>query len=152
MTSTTFRPFLLALTLSISACASLQAPPNDTDLRLQAANHFFGGRYEYLIIHSAGQFADGLFLRTTQLTGPSQMARDLATRLAVAEKTKLRIMVSGADPQKTLDVIRKAFAFHASSHLPGLELLFLGEPNDESTVRKLVTSVGGVMRFAPFES
>ena len=58
------RGVLVALTLAISACASTRPPADDTDLRLQAAKHFFGGRYEYLIIHSAGEFADALFLDT----------------------------------------------------------------------------------------
>ena len=152
MSSTMLRTVLIVLTLSISACASTQAPPRDTDLRLQAANHFFGGRFEYLIIHSAGQFGDAVFNRTSRITGASEMARDFATRLAHAEKSKLRILVSGADRQKTLNVLRDAFAFHASSRLPGLELLFLGEPQDEAEIRELVKSVGGIFRFAPFES
>ena len=147
-----FRAILITFSLLIGACASTQPPPDDTDLRLQAARHFFAGRYEYLIIHSAGQLADTLFVQTTELSGPSQMAQDLATRLALAEKTTLRIMVSGADRQKTLDVIRDAFAVHGSDQLPGLEFLFLGEPKDETTVRKLVESVGGVLHFAPFEA
>ena len=152
MTTIIFRGALVALTLAISACASTRPPPDDTDLRLQAANHFFGGRYDYLIIHSAGEFADALFPDSGQTSGPSQVARDLAAQLAQAQSTSLRIMVSGVGRKKTLAVIRDAFAIHAGSRLPGLEFLFLGEPEDEATVRELVQSVGGVLRFAPFES
>jgi len=152
MLSYLVRGIVVALTLAISACASTRPPPDDTDLRLQAANHFFGGRYDYLIIHSAGEFADALFLDTGQISRPSQVARDLAAELAQAQSAGLRIMVSGVDRKKTLAVIRDAFAVHAGSRLPGLEFLFLGEPEDEATVRELVQSVGGVLRFAPFES
>ena len=151
MTTAIFRGVVVALTLAISACASTRPPPDDTDLRLQAANHFFGGRYEYLVIHSAGEFADALFLNTRQISGLSQVARDLAAQLAQAQNASLRIMVSGADRKKTLAVIRNAFAVHAGTQLPGLEFLFLGEPADEATVRALVELMGGVLRFAPFE-
>ncbi|MFT5447703.1 MAG: hypothetical protein ACI9DC_002880 [Gammaproteobacteria bacterium] len=151
MASIQLRTILVVLALFLSACASTKPPPGDTDLRLQAANHYFGGRYEYLIVHSSGQLADTLSNRTSALTGASQVARDFATRLARAEKSTLRILISGADPKRTLKVIRDAFAFHASSNLPGLELLFLGEPRLEATVRKLVQTVGGKFRFAAFE-
>ena len=80
------------------------------------------------------------------------MARDLATRIAQAEKQAIRIMVSGVDANKTLKVIEDAFGFHRHSHLVMLEFLFLGEPRDEMKVRALVESVGGTMQFAPFES
>lgn len=151
ITSIISRGFLLALALSISACASTRPPTNDTDLRLQAANHFFGGRYEYLVIHSAGEFADSLHIQSTQFSGPSTMARDLSRQLAQAQDSKLRIMVSGADSGKTLAVIQGAFALNSGRQLPGLEFLFLGEPKDEAAVRDMVEAVGGVMRFAPFE-
>jgi hypothetical protein len=146
------RTMLVLAALILSACASTKPPPDDTDLRLQAANHYFGGRYEYLIVHSSGELADKISSQTSSLTGASQVARDFATRLARAEKSPLRILISGADPKRTLKVIRDAFAFHASSNLPGLELLFLGEPRHEATVRKLVQGVGGTFRFAAFEN
>lgn len=151
MASLQLRTMFVVLALFLSACASTRPPPNDTDLRLQAANHHFGGRYEYLIVHSSGQLSDALSSRTADLTGASQVARDFATRLARAEKEPLRILISGADPQRTLKVILDAFAFHVSSDLPGLELLFLGEPQHEAAVRKLVKAAGGTFRFAPFE-
>jgi hypothetical protein len=135
----------------LAACAATTAPPDDTDLRLQAATHAFGGRYQYLVIRSAGTFADGLFTSFNSITGPSEMARDLATRMAPAENSAVRILVTGPDARKTLGVIRDAFGFHGSGRLPGLEFLFLGEPASEAEVRKLVEAAGGRMRFAPFE-
>jgi hypothetical protein len=107
--------------------------------------------YQYLLIHSAGTLGDGLFTELSRLTGPSQMARDLATRIAPAEHTPVRILVSGTDPAKTLQVIRDAFAIHRHSRLPRLEFLFLGEPSLREEVRALVESAGGRMRFAAFE-
>ena len=151
MASIQHRTVLVILALFLSACSSTKPPPDDTDLRLQAANHYFGGRYEYLIVHSSGQLADTLSDRTSALSGASQVARDFATQLARAEKNTLRILISGADPKRTLKIIRDAFAFHTSSKLPGLELLFLGEPRHEATVRNLVQAAGGTFRFAPFE-
>lgn len=151
MASIRLRTTLLLTALLLSACASTKPPPSDTDLRLQAANHYFGGRYEYLIVHSSGELADKISSRTSALTGASQVARDFATRLAQAENSPLRILISGADPIRTMKVIRDAFSFHASSNLPGLELLFLGEPRHEAEVRTLVDRVGGKFRFAAFE-
>jgi hypothetical protein len=141
---------LIAWTTMLAGCSATQKPPDDSDLRLQAASHQFGGRYEYLIIHSAGELGDSLFTGLARITGPSEMARDLATRLTAAEKGQLRILVSGMDAKKTLDVIRDAFTFHGKNRLPGLEFLFLGEPADEAEVRRLVEGVGGRMRFAAF--
>lgn len=141
---------LTTLTL-LAGCAATHKPPDDSDLRLQAASHAFGGRYEYLVIHSAGELGDSLVSGLTRITGPSEVARDLATRLAVAGKGQLRILVTGPDAARTLDVIRDAFTFHRKNRLPGLEFLFLGEPTQEAEVRKLVNSVGGRMRFAAFE-
>ena len=142
--------FCVAVAL-LAGCAATRKPADDSDLRLQAASHAFGGRYEYLIIHSAGELGDSLFTGLSRLTGPSEVARDLATRIAPAEKGAVRILVTGPDADKTLDVIRDAFTFHRKSRLPGLELLFLGEPAYEAQVRQLVESVGARMRFAAFE-
>jgi hypothetical protein len=136
---------------ALTGCAATRTPPDDSDRRLQAASQHFGGRYEYLVVHSAGELRDSLFTGVTRITGPSEMARDLATRFTAAEKGSLRILVTGPDAQKTLDVIRDAFYFHRKNRLPGLELLFLGEPAHEAQVRALVEGVGGTMRFAAFD-
>lgn len=141
----------VAAALLLAGCAATRKPPDDTDLRLQAASHAFGGRYEYLIIHSAGQLGDTVVTGLTRLTGPSESARDLATRLIAAQRGSLRILVTGPDAAKTLQVIRDAFAFHRHNRLPGLEFLFLGDPGDEAEVRALVEHAGGTLRFAPFE-
>lgn len=135
----------------LAGCAGMYKPPDDTDLRLQAASHAFGGRFEYLVVHSAGKLADGVVEGIGGILGPSQTARDLATRLTDAQQGSLRILVTGSDPKRTLTVIRDAFSFHAKNQLPGLEFLFLGEPAQEATVRSLVEAAGGSMRFAPFE-
>jgi hypothetical protein len=140
-----------AFAVLLAGCAAMQAPPDDTQLRLQAASQAFGGRYEYLVIQSAGTFADGLYMSVTGITGPSQMARDLATRMAPAENAPVRLLVTGADAAKTLRVIRDAFGFHSKGKLPGLEFLFLGEPADADAVRALVQAAGGRMQFAPFK-
>ncbi len=142
---------LAVAALAVSGCAATTAPPDDTDLRLQAASHAFGGRYEYLVIRSSGPLADRLFTNVAGITGPSDMARDLATRLAPAELQPVRILVTGPDPEKTLKVIRDALGFHRKSRLPHLEFLFLGEPAQEAEVRALVEATGGRMRFAPYE-
>ena len=141
----------LLATVTLIGCTGAYKPADDTDLRLQAASHAFGGRFEYLVVHSAGKLADGVVKGIGGILGPSQTARDLATRLIDAQKGTLRILVTGADPARTMTVIRDAFSFHAKNRLPGLEFLFLGEPAQEADVRSLVEGVGGTMRFAPFE-
>ncbi len=141
----------VALLALLAGCTALQAPPDDTDLRLEAASHAFGGRFEYLVVHSAGSLGDSLFVNLGSLAGPSPIASDLAARLARAETGSLRLLVTGADAEKTLQVIEDAFAARRDARLPGLELLFLGEPRDEARVRELVEAAGGRMRFAAFE-
>lgn len=135
----------------LAGCAATQAPPDDTDQRLRAATQAFGAPYEYLVIRSAGRLGDGLFVGVSGLVGPSQMARDLATRMAPAENNPVRLLVTGTDADKTLSVIRDAFGFHGKGALPGLEFLFLGERTHEPEVRPLVQAAGARMLFAPFE-
>ena len=140
------------ISMTLGGCAAMQAPPDDSDLRLQAATHAFGGGFAYMIIHSSGSLGDSVFLNLSRVAGTTPLARELSARLALAEHGELRILVSGQDAQKTLDVIRDAFADHGQGRLPGLEFLFLGEPGHAATVRRLVEAAGGRMRFAPFES
>ena len=150
----TRRMMLLAVmgTMALGGCAAVRAPPDDSDLRLQAASHAFGGGFAYMIIHSSGSLGDSVFLNLSRVTGTTPLARELSARLAQAEHGELRILVSGQDAHKTLDVIRDAFADHGQGSLPGLEFLFLGEPRHAATVRRLVEAAGGRMRFAPFET
>jgi hypothetical protein len=105
-----------------------------------------------MIIHSSGSLGDSVFLNLSRVTGATPLARELSARLAQAGHGELRILVSGQDAEKTLDVILDAFADHGQGSLPGLEFLFLGEPRHAATVRGLVEATGGRMRFAPFES
>jgi hypothetical protein len=136
--------------LALPGCAALEAPPDDTDLRLEAASHAFGGRYEYFVVHSSGPLADGLYGSLGGLAGPTPIARDLAEHLQRARTQPLRLLVTGTDAAKTLQVIEEAFAVHKGERLAGLELLFLGEPRDEARIRAVVESTGGRMRFAAY--
>lgn len=140
---------MLALLLvgPLAGCLATK-PVDDADLRLQAASAAFGGDYEYLIVGSAGKLADEAFIAISRATGPSAMARDLGTRIAPARDRPVRVMVTGADGKKTLQVIEDAFSLH--ERLPHLEFLFLGEPGDAPRVREIVEGAGATFHFAPF--
>jgi len=141
--------WLLSLLLLV-ACAGTRAPVDDSDLRLQAASKAFGGRYDYLIVTADGLWADQAAVEMSRVIGPNQLSRDLASRLLQAAAHPVRILVSGHNRQKTLQVIRDAFSFTQGQRLTQLEFLFLGNPDDAQKLRPLVEAVGGRFRFAAF--
>jgi len=144
------RLWLVLLTVLLSACAATQAPIDDTDLRLQAASQAFGGRYDYLIVTADGRWADQAAVSFGQVFGPNQLSRDLASRLMKANTTPVRMLVSGQNRQKTLQVLRDAFSLLNQQRLPQLELLFLGHADDAPEIRQWVEKAGGRFRFAAF--
>ncbi len=141
--------FVLLCTL-ITACSATRTPVDDSDLRIQAASHAFGGSYDYLIVTASGRWKDQAALGIGQIIGPNQLSRDLASRLLKAENQPLRIVVSGQNREKTLRVITDAFSFIRQQRLTQLEFLFLGHPGDSEQVSKLVAQTGGQYRFATF--
>ncbi len=148
------KPFALTLTvlfaLLLSAC-STQGPPrlNDSDARIKVAAQTFGGRFDYLYIPTEGVVADTAFITASKLSR-SELARDLATRLAPAESRPVRILVTGASPEKTLRVIQDALSFHRDGGLPQLELLYLGDATSAAAIEPLVRAKGGRFRFTPY--
>ena len=58
-----------------------------------------------------GTVTDAAFVATSRLSA-SQLARDLATRLAPAETQPVRILVTGPNADKTQQVIVDALSFH----------------------------------------
>ncbi len=142
--------WLIFSLMLLNACAANRAPIDDSDLRLQAASHSFGGKYDYLLVTASGRWADQAALSIGKMIGPDQLSRDLATRLLQAAKQPVRIMVSGQNREKTLRVIRDAFSFTHGQRLTQLEFLFLGHAGDADAVRQQVVASGGKFRFAAF--
>jgi len=142
--------WLMLFSVLLSACAATQAPIDDSDLRLQAASQAFGGRYDYLIVTADGRWADQAAVGLSQVFGPNQLSRDLASRLMKANTQPVRMLVSGINRQKTLQVIRDAFSILSPQQLPQLELLLLGHADDAPEVRQLVEKAGARFRFAAF--
>lgn len=135
----------------LTACAGGGKPPDDTELRLQAASHAFGGRFGYFIVQPSATLADQALVGVSGVIGRSALAENLAARIAPATASEVRLLVTGARTDKTLQVIEQAFALTSSASLPGLELLYLGVPRHEARVRKLVEARGARFRFAAFE-
>jgi len=143
-------PFTMLAVLALAACAATTPPRDDLDLRLQAATAAFGGNFDYLMVGSAGRLGDTLFVNFTRVTGASKMAQALAQRLAPGASRPVRILVTGADTAKTVQVILDALDLQGERRLPHLELLYLGEPAREDRVRRAVKSHGAHFRFAPY--
>ena len=134
----------------LAACASAPTPPlNDTESRIQVAAQTFGGRFDFLYVPSEGTVSDAAFVTASRLSA-SQLARDLATRLAPAESQPVRILVTGPAEDKTRQVIVDAFSFHSDGGLPQLEFLFLGDTATASVIEPLVRAKGGSFRHAPY--
>jgi hypothetical protein len=153
LTPTRLAPVLLTIALLASVlagCAGSQ-PVADLDLRLEAARHAFGGRFEYLSVQSAGDVADKAFINVSRATGPSNLARELGAKLAPAARgARVRLLVTGPVGAKNVQVVSDALEVAVERPLGGLELLYLGEPADGEQVRRLIQEAGGRYRFAPY--
>lgn len=140
----------LVLAVALGGCAGLHREPDDSDLRLVAASHAFGGRFDYLFVPSEGDLADAAFVTLSRTTGASDLARALATRLAPAASRPVRFLVTGPAPEKTVQVILDALAVQHGRALPYLELLYLGDPRYARTVGDAVHALGARFRFATY--
>ena len=147
-----FVPLVLMAVALGAGCAVNQTQPDDSDLRLEAASHTFGGRFDYLIVKSAGEVADRAFIEYSRTTGSSNLAKKLAARLAPAENKSVRIMVTGQNSEKTLQVILNALAAYRGRRLPHLQFLYLGEPGYASRIESVIRELGGSFHFQPFAS
>lgn len=134
----------------LTGCATQVKQEGATNPRVEAAKNAFGPGFDYMIVESGSRFSDTFFVGLFKSGPSSDLARDLATRLAAAELKPTRFMVSGANSEKTAQVIIQALSFHVKDGLPKLELLYLGEQTVVPGIEEAVKRVGGKMRFAPY--
>ena len=139
---------VLAVSIALAGCVTTRPP--DLDPRLEAATAAFGGKFKYVYVPTDGRLADEVFLATSRVAGPQKIARDLATLMAPAETDPVRVMVTGPNEEKTLQVVLDALSFYEGRQIPKLELLYLGAPTQEAVLAREVAAVGGVFRFAPY--
>ena len=141
----------LALAASIALAGCVTTPPVDESQRVDAATAAFGEGFKYMYVPSHGRLADEAFLAMSRVAGPQKVARDLASEMASAETTPVRIMVTGPNAEKTMQVVLDALSFYEGRQIPGLELLYLGAPTHEAVLARKVSEVGGAFRFAPYQ-
>ena len=141
----------LALAALIALAGCVTARPPDLDPRLEAATAAFGGKFSYVYVPSDGRLSDQAFLAMSRVAGPQKIARDLATLMAPAETEPVRIMVTGPNEEKTLQVVLDALSFYEGRQIPKLELLYLGSPAQEARLAREVAEAGGAFRFAPYQ-
>ena len=141
----------LALAASIALAGCVTARPPDLDPRLEAATTAFGGKFNYVYVPSDGRLSDQAFLAMSRVAGPQKIARDLATLMAPAETEPVRVMVTGPNEEKTLQVVLDALSFYEGRQVPKLELLYLGSPTQEARLAREVSEIGGAFRFAPYQ-
>ena len=137
-----------AAALALVGCASVGPP--DLDPRLEAAKAAFGGGFSYVYVPSNGRLADEAFVAMSRVAGPRQIARDLASTIALAETQPVRVLVTGPSDEKTLQVVLDALSFYEGREIPHLELLCVGDPSIEGRLAREVAAVGAVLRFAPY--
>ena len=140
----------LALVASIALAGCVTARPSDLDPRLEAATAAFGGKFDHVYVPSYGRLSDQAFLAMSRVAGPQKIARDLATLMAPAETDPVRVMVTGPNEEKTLQVVLDALSFYEGRQAPKLELLYLGSPTHEARLAREISEIGGVFRFAPY--
>lgn len=142
---------LLAAGTLITGCATRIKPAEESNERVEAARQAFGPGFEYMIVGAAGSsLADRLFVGFYRTGAASDLARELASRLAPAERKYLRFMVTGENDEKTAQVIVEALQFHVKGGLPNLELLYLGDQGFVPQIRQAVERVNGTLRSAPY--
>ena len=141
----------LALAASIALAGCVTARPPDLDPRRDAATAAFGAGFRYMYVPSEGRLGDEAFLAMSRVAGPQKAARDLATLMAPAETEPVRIMVTGPNDEKTLQVVLDALSFYEGRQIPKLELLYLGAPTHEALLAREVAEVGGAFRFASYQ-
>ena len=141
----------LALVVSIALAGCVTARPPDLDPRLEAATAAFGGKFSYVYVPSDGRLSDQAFLAMSRVAGPQKIARDLASLMAPAETEPVRVMVTGPNEEKTLQVVLGALSFYEGRQIPKLELLYLGSPTYEARLAREISQIGGVLRFAPYQ-
>ena len=141
----------LALAASIALAGCVTARPPDLDPRLEAATAAFGKPFRSMYVPSHGRLTDEAFLAMSRVAGPQKIARDLATLMAPAETEPVRVMVTGPNEEKTLQVILDALSFYEGRQIPKLELLYLGSPTHEARLAREIAETGGEFRFAPYQ-
>lgn len=142
---------LIAAGALLAGCATKITPADETNERVQAAREAFGPGFDYMIVGTAGSgLADRMFLGFYRTGATSDLARELATRVAPAEKKYVRFMVTGENDEKTALVIVEALQIHVKGGLPNLELLYLGDAKYVPQIEKAVKRVNAQMRFAPY--
>ena len=140
----------LVASMALHGCATPEAP--DLDPRVEAATAAFGGGFDYVYVPSKGRLADEAFLSMSRVAGPQKVARDLATLMAPAETEAVRVMVTGPNEEKTLQVILDALSFYEGRRIPKLDLLYLGSPTHEARLARELSKVGAKLRFAPYQA
>ena len=140
----------LAVSIVLAGCAATTVPPSDRGPRLAAAAEVFGGQFDYVYVPSKGKLADEAFLAMSRVAGPTDVARDLASRMAPAETQAVRLMVTGQSGEKTLRVLLDALSFYRGGRLPHLEVLYLGEPSHQALLAREFDTLGATFRFAPY--
>ena len=139
--------FALVLATGLTACGGTAPRLDDSDQRISLAARTFGGSFDYLYVPTEGAMKDAAFITTSRI-GRSDLSRSLATRFAPAERSPVRILVTGPTPEKTLQVVLDALSFHRDGGLPGLELLFVGDSASAAAMAPVVEAKGGRFRHA----
>ena len=141
---------VLTVALSIALVGCVSTRTSDLEPRLAAATAAFGGRFHYLYVPSEGRLADEAFLAMSRVSGPGEIARELASLMAPAETQPVRIMVTGPAGPKTLRVVLDALSFYEGRQIPYMEMLYLGAPSHEALLARELSKVGAVLHFEPY--
>jgi len=140
----------LAATVLVAGCATQIKEAEQDNPRVEAAKRAFGPGFDYMIVEKGSTFADKMFVTLFKTGAESDLSRKLYARLAPAENTPTRFMVTGENTEKTAQVIIEALSFAPKNGLSNLELLYLGDQKHVQSIEAAVKRVGGQMRFAPY--
>jgi hypothetical protein len=150
MTYNRAKSILMILAFSLVGFAASGQSSKPPPSVFEKARKVFGSEKAVVMwVPSSGAIADATF-EALSTAGPSKMARQLAETLEKAEDGTFNIAIAGADSSKTRRVITDALSLHEDK-LPGLTVLFIGDPSDRNAVQSAVEALDAKFKFEAFQ-
>jgi hypothetical protein len=114
-----------------------------------ASVHGFGRESSTFPIEADSKMAAWTLEAEARRTGPLPLSRQLARRMDLAAKRGHVLIVGGAYPALTREVVLGAFAANGGKPLPGLVLVYVGSAESAGDVRRAAAAAG--VRFVQRE-
>lgn len=143
--------YSLLVAAGVLGCSVPVAQAQDVEMQRQfeAASKASSGQFHAFAVPSSGAIADAAFVEKSKRSGPSKVAKQLATGIGAADTSPIVVAVIGPSESKNAQVIRDALGATGKKSLPKLEIIFVGSKTIADELQSVVTSYGAKFTFAP---